>query len=103
MCIEIFFLAVALYFAFPFSVYKEDYQDEFSQAFRLRTVTTNLGETINPKDIFTDAVHNFSPSYQNYVQYRNESGRSKNSSDKLKDQRNQNSDTVKLLGSDDDR
>ncbi|EDV19140.1 Transmembrane protein 184B [Trichoplax sp. H2] len=102
LCVEIFFLAVALFFAFPYNVYREDYQDEFNQAFRLRTVTTNLGETINPKDIFTDALHNFSPSYQNYVQYRSENGRSNKLSDHPKDKRNQNSDRVKLLGSDDE-
>lgn len=26
-------------------------------------------ETMNPKDIMTDAIHNFHPQYQQYTQY----------------------------------
>jgi hypothetical protein len=28
-----------------------------------------LQETMNPKDIMTDAIHNFHPQYQQYTQY----------------------------------
>jgi hypothetical protein len=35
-------------------------------------------ETMNPRDIMTDAIHNFHPQYQQYTQYS--SGREKNTS-----------------------
>ena len=28
-------------------------------------------ETMNPRDIMTDAIHNFHPQYQQYTQYTN--------------------------------
>ena len=28
-------------------------------------------ETMNPRDIMTDAIHNFHPQYQQYTQYSN--------------------------------
>ncbi|CAB0018680.1 unnamed protein product, partial [Nesidiocoris tenuis] len=45
ICIEMLFAAIALRAAFPIS------------------------ETMNPKDIMTDAIHNFHPQYQQYTQY----------------------------------
>lgn len=38
----------------------------------LLPITTNIcfiQETMNPKDIMTDAIHNFHPQYQQYTQY----------------------------------
>ena len=32
---------------------------------------------MNPRDIMTDAIHNFHPQYQQYTQYNNTSGNNK--------------------------
>lgn len=32
-------------------------------------INKHLQETMNPKDIMTDAIHNFHPQYQQYTQY----------------------------------
>ncbi|CAG0893079.1 unnamed protein product [Darwinula stevensoni] len=35
----------------------------------LLAILEKAGETMNPKDIMTDAIHNFHPQYQQYTQY----------------------------------
>ncbi|CAF1238827.1 unnamed protein product [Adineta ricciae] len=83
ICIEMCLAAVALRFAFPHQAYmaRENYfsststnSDGNSTNFGGRVVTMqsishNLKETMNPKDIMHDAIHNFHPQYRDYTQY----------------------------------
>lgn len=63
-----FFAAVALRFAFPHSRYLNQRKlDEKGQGIALKSITSNFKQTLNPKDILTDAIHNFSRSYQQYA------------------------------------
>lgn len=36
----------------------------------MQSISSSLKETMNPKDIMTDAIHNFHPQYQQYTQYQ---------------------------------
>lgn len=68
ICIEMFFAAVALRFAFPHSRYLNQRKlNEKGQAIALQSISSNFRQTLNPKDIVTDAIHNFSRSYQQYA------------------------------------
>ena len=68
ICIEMFFAAVALRFAFPHSRYlNQRKRNEKGQAVALQSISSNFRQTLNPKDIVTDAIHNFSRSYQQYA------------------------------------
>jgi hypothetical protein len=64
------FAAIALWFAFPYKVYAGTTQAStaINKGVSLQSISSNLRETINPKDIVTDAVHNFHPQYQQYIQ-----------------------------------
>jgi len=35
----------------------------------MHSISSSLRETMNPRDIMTDAIHNFHPQYQQYTQY----------------------------------
>lgn len=35
----------------------------------MQSISSSLKETMNPKDIMNDAIHNFHPQYQQYTQY----------------------------------
>lgn len=35
------------------------------------SITRSLRETINPRDVFQDAIHNFSNKYKHYIQHSN--------------------------------
>ena len=37
----------------------------------MQSISSSLKETMNPKDIMNDAIHNFHPQYQQYTQYGN--------------------------------
>lgn len=68
ICIEMFFAAVALRFAFPHSRYLNQRKlNEKGQGIALKSISSNFRQTLNPKDIVTDAIHNFSRSYQQYA------------------------------------
>lgn len=68
ICIEMFFAAIALRFAFPHSRYLNQRKlNEKGQAVALKSISSNFRQTLNPKDIVTDAIHNFSRSYQQYA------------------------------------
>lgn len=96
ICIEMLFAALALRAAFPYEIYANNAQTGTGNPSNSRTVTmqsissslkvcwmnknilyilwinTNIcfiQETMNPKDIMTDAIHNFHPQYQQYTQY----------------------------------
>ena len=66
LCIEMFFAAVMLRFAFPYQVYKVQ-NHKLADRDGLKTISTNLRKSINPKDILQDTIHNFSPAYQQYA------------------------------------
>lgn len=70
ICIEMFFAAVALRYAFPHRVYVQGCQDSRAgRSVTMQSISSSLKETMNPKDIMTDAIHNFHPQYQQYTQY----------------------------------
>ena len=55
-------------FAFKNTIYHEKYKQSRNKTVSLQSISSNLKETMNPKDIMTDAVHNFHPTYQQYTQ-----------------------------------
>jgi hypothetical protein len=70
ICIEMFFAAIALRFAFPHSVYLNLARPNTGgRVVTMQSISNNLKETMNPKDIMHDAIHNFHPNYQQYTQY----------------------------------
>ena len=69
ICIEMFFAAIALRYAFPYSLYSHQEGTVCSgRTVSLQSISSNLKETMNPKDIITDTIHNFHPQYQQYTQ-----------------------------------
>jgi len=71
ICIEMFFGSLALRHAFPHHIYRECSSNSDGQArsVTMQSISSSLKETMNPKDIMTDAIHNFHPQYQQYTQY----------------------------------
>ncbi|XP_043285122.1 transmembrane protein 184B isoform X3 [Venturia canescens] len=70
ICIEMLFAAIALRYAFPYQVYAAGcVTDSRGRSVTMQSISSSLKETINPKDIMTDAIHNFHPQYQQYTQY----------------------------------
>jgi len=71
ICIEMFFAAVALRLAFPHTVYLNSSTSNLTsgRVVTMQSISNNLKETMNPKDIMNDAIHNFHPNYQQYTQY----------------------------------
>ncbi|KOX79330.1 hypothetical protein WN51_09132 [Melipona quadrifasciata] len=43
--------------------------DSRGRSVTMQSISSSLKETMNPKDIMTDAIHNFHPQYQQYTQY----------------------------------
>lgn len=72
ICIEMFVASIALRFAFPHSRY-QDIPTTQGRTVSLQSISSNLKETMNPKDIMQDAVHNFHPHYQQYTQHSQQS------------------------------
>ncbi|KOB69345.1 Uncharacterized protein OBRU01_16973, partial [Operophtera brumata] len=68
ICIEMLAAAVALRYAFPAAVYAHAHRDPH-RSVTMQSISSSLKETMNPKDIMTDAFHNFHPQYQQYTQY----------------------------------
>merc|ERR1712076_365655 len=78
ICIEMFFAAIALKYAFPISVYiGEGSINAEGRSVTMQSISSSLKETMNPRDIMTDAIHNFHPQYQQYTQYSSAGGRRK--------------------------
>ncbi|XP_049874261.1 transmembrane protein 184B isoform X2 [Pectinophora gossypiella] len=67
ICIEMLAAAIALRYAFPAAVYHAHRDPHRSVT--MQSISSSLKETMNPKDIMTDAFHNFHPQYQQYTQY----------------------------------
>ncbi|XP_046398125.1 transmembrane protein 184B isoform X3 [Ischnura elegans] len=75
ICLEMFLAAVALRYAFPHHVYYAQgcrLTDSRGRSVTMQSISSSLKETMNPKDIMTDAIHNFHPQYQQYTQYSSE-------------------------------
>lgn len=68
LCIEMLFASIALRYAFPYEIYS--YGDAYGRSVAMQSISSSLKETINPRDIMTDAIHNFHPQYQQYTQYQ---------------------------------
>ncbi|XP_054707940.1 transmembrane protein 184B-like [Uloborus diversus] len=70
ICIEMFFASLALRCAFPHHVYMTGFAtDGYGRSVTMQSISSSLKETMNPKDIMNDAIHNFHPQYQQYTQY----------------------------------
>lgn len=68
ICIEMFCASIALRFAFPHSVYSSSPANNTGRTVSLQSISSSLKETMNPRDIMQDAIHNFHPQYQQYTQ-----------------------------------
>lgn len=66
LCVEMFFAAVLLRFAFPYQIYRVQ-NHKLMNRDSLKTISSNLRKSINPRDILQDTIHNFSPAYQQYA------------------------------------
>merc|ERR1719420_1525998 len=77
VCIEMFFAAIALRYAFPISVYLSEgvINGSAGRSVTMQSISSSLKETMNPRDIMTDAIHNFHPQYQQYTQYSSDNRR----------------------------
>ncbi|CAI5674566.1 transmembrane protein 184B isoform X1 [Oreochromis niloticus] len=77
ICIEMFFAAIALRHAFTYKVYMDKRLDsygsfpiygQYGRCAPMKSISSSLKETMNPGDMVQDAIHNFSPAYQQYTQ-----------------------------------
>ena len=44
--------------------------DPHGRTVTMQSISSSLKETMNPRDIMNDAIHNFHPNYQQYTQYQ---------------------------------
>lgn len=82
ICIEMFFASILLRYAFPYEIYS--YGDHYGRSVTMQSISSSLKETINPRDIMTDAIHNFHPQYQQYTQYQTTGSQSAGSTKQTK-------------------
>ena len=79
ICIEMFFAAILLKFAFPISKYMTAGAgtggNSTGRNVTMQSISSTLRETMNPRDIMTDALHNFHPQYSQYTQYSSDNKR----------------------------
>ncbi|KAJ3601578.1 hypothetical protein NHX12_032546 [Muraenolepis orangiensis] len=68
ICIEMFFASLALRHAFTYKVYMDKRLDSYGRCAPMKSISSSLKETMNPGDMVQDAIHNFSPAYQQYTQ-----------------------------------
>ncbi|XP_028990835.1 transmembrane protein 184ba isoform X1 [Betta splendens] len=77
ICIEMFFAALALRHAFTYRVYMDKSLDsqgpiptygDVGRGPSMKSISSSLKETMSPGDMVQDAIHNFSPAYQQYTQ-----------------------------------
>lgn len=68
LCLEMLFASIGMRYAFPYEIYS--YGDTYGRSVTMQSISSSLKETINPRDIMTDAIHNFHPQYQQYTQYQ---------------------------------
>lgn len=75
ICLEMFFAAIGLRFAFPYSIYMESRLDDNAKSRDMQSISSNLRDTVNPSDMFHDTLHNFMPQYQQYMHIQNSSSK----------------------------
>lgn len=81
ICVEMLLAAIALRYAFPISVYVNEAcvngqeGGGVGRTVTMQSISSSLKETMNPRDIMTDAIHNFHPQYQQYTQYSSDNRR----------------------------
>uniref|UniRef100_A0A8K9XCC2 Transmembrane protein 184ba n=1 Tax=Oncorhynchus mykiss TaxID=8022 RepID=A0A8K9XCC2_ONCMY len=68
VCIEMFFASLALRHAFTYRIYMDKRLDSQGRCAPMKSISSSLKETMNPGDMVQDAIHNFSPAYQQYTQ-----------------------------------
>ncbi|OPJ87308.1 transmembrane protein 184A isoform B [Patagioenas fasciata monilis] len=68
ICIEMLFASIALRYAFTCQVYREKKENSTANLAPMQSISSGLKETMSPQDIVQDAIHNFSPTYQQYTQ-----------------------------------
>ncbi|XP_033696737.1 transmembrane protein 184A isoform X2 [Tursiops truncatus] len=68
ICIEMLFASIALRYAFTCQVYSEKKERSPAPTAPMQSISSGLKETVSPQDIVQDAIHNFSPAYQQYTQ-----------------------------------
>ncbi|XP_068160792.1 transmembrane protein 184ba [Antennarius striatus] len=68
ICIEMFFAALTLRHAFTYKVYMDKSLDAQGLRAPMKSISSSLKETMSPGDMVQDAIHNFSPAYQQYTQ-----------------------------------
>ncbi|XP_073411269.1 transmembrane protein 184A [Dendrobates tinctorius] len=68
ICVEMLFAAIALRYAFTCQVYQEKTENSTANVAPMQSISSGLKETMSPHDIVQDAIHNFSPTYQQYTQ-----------------------------------
>lgn len=68
ICIEMLLAAIALRLAFPHSIYSSGPTSSTGKTVSLQSISSSLKETMNPRDIMQDAIHNFHPNYSQYTQ-----------------------------------
>jgi len=82
ICVEMFLASIAMRYAFPISVYHGGEScsgnDGSGRNVTMQSISSTLRETMNPRDIMTDAIHNFHPQYQQYTQYSSDNKRFQN-------------------------
>jgi len=85
ICIEMLFAAIALRYAFPIKVYINEgcinADGSVGRSVTMQSISSSLKETMNPRDIMTDAIHNFHPQYQQYTQYSSDNTRFKSAAE----------------------
>jgi len=85
ICIEMLFAAIALRYAFPIAVYINEgcinADGSVGRSVTMQSISSSLKETMNPRDIMTDAIHNFHPQYQQYTQYSSDNTRFKSTTE----------------------
>merc|ERR1719210_3005123 len=64
-------------FAFPISTYVSSGAGGAGggRNVTMNSISSTLRETMNPRDIMTDALHNFHPQYSQYTQYSSDNKR----------------------------
>lgn len=68
ICLEMLFASILLRFAFPHGVYSSAPTATHGRTVSLQSISSSLKETMNPRDVMQDAIHNFHPQYQQYMQ-----------------------------------
>jgi len=72
ICVEMFFASIAMHFAFPhrrYCVANDVCVGGSVTIGSLQSISSNLKEAVNPRDIVADAVYNFHPQYQQYTRH----------------------------------